>query len=259
VTFGGALKLRGPGELVFKCTSPNNPLINLVDLVIVTESLVSLGEDKKEEELERDVIEVEKGYERGKKGAAEDRDSAENATLDTGTLQQQPSSKKARKKEAKRKQEELAETLREAREKSGGEGDAKKRKGSSSDDKADEAEATPLSTRRLEKGVVVRDFIIGGGGEIRNGGMVGINYEGTLPDVEGTPTFDKNQSRTNPLTFRLGCGNVIKGLEVGLKGMKVGGEREIRIPPNMGYGKKKNGKIPPGSTLMFYVKLVSLG
>ena len=92
-----------------------------------------------------------------------------------------------------------------------------------------------------------------------NGKMISINYEGTFPDVKDTPVFDKNQSRSNPLSFRHGCGSVIKGLDVGLKGMRVGGEREIKIPAEMGYGKKKNGKIPANSVLLFYVKLVKVG
>ena len=116
----------------------------------------------------------------------------------------------------------------------------------------------PLSTRRLnDKGLMVRDFIIGSGGGAATGRMVSINYEGTLQ--EGGETFDKNQSRTQPLQFRLGCGAVIKGLDQGLAGMRVGGEREIVIPACLGYGKKANGKIPKNANLIFYVKLVSVG
>ncbi|GMH89094.1 hypothetical protein TL16_g11354, partial [Triparma laevis f. inornata] len=87
------------------------------------------------------------------------------------------------------------------------------------------------------------------------GRQLSITYIGALED--GT-VFDKNKSKKNPLKFRLGLGEVIKGLEVGVKGMRVGGEREIVIPSEMGYGKKNVGNIPSESTLVFTVQLVGV-
>ncbi len=82
-------------------------------------------------------------------------------------------------------------------------------------------------------------------------------YEAAFPNGK---VFDKSKNRNNPFTFRQGTGEVIKGLEKGLEGMKVGGEREITIPPEQGYGKAGSGKVvPPNSTLVFSVQLVGLG
>jgi len=72
--------------------------------------------------------------------------------------------------------------------------------------------------------------------------------------------FDKNHSKQHPLVFRQGTGEVIRGLERGLEGMKVGGERVINIPSKLGYGTKGAGDdIPPDSDLTFEVKLLKVG
>ena len=111
--------------------------------------------------------------------------------------------------------------------------------------------------RRLPSGVLVKDLIIGMGPTVQLGRNVSILYEGAFPTGK---VFDKNKNRNKPLTFRLGTGEVIRGLEKGLEGMKVGGEREITIPPELGYGKKGSSNVvPPNSTLVFSVQLVGLG
>jgi FK506-binding nuclear protein len=111
--------------------------------------------------------------------------------------------------------------------------------------------------RSLPGGVLVRDIIHGSGPDVKIGRKVSINYVGTFADNE--EEFDKNTSKSKPLVFRLGTGEVIKGLDKGLEGMKVGGERIITIPPKLGYGKKGSGKIPGNSTLCFDVKLLNVG
>ena len=111
--------------------------------------------------------------------------------------------------------------------------------------------------RRIEGGVTVRDIVIGVGQSVKPGRKVSINYEGSLAS-DGS-VFDKNKSKTSPLNFRPGTGEVIKGLDKGMEGMKVGGERIITIPPAMGYGKKGNAMIPKNSTLVFTVKLLGVG
>ncbi len=111
--------------------------------------------------------------------------------------------------------------------------------------------------RALSCGVLVRDIVHGTGSEVRLGRKVSINYVGTL--ANNNKEFDKNNSKTSPLMFRIGTGEVIKGLDKGMEGMKVGGERSITIPPELGYGRKRSGKIPPNSTLCFEVKLLSVG
>ena len=110
--------------------------------------------------------------------------------------------------------------------------------------------------RRLDGGIYIRDIIIGAGDQVRAGRKVSVTYVGSFPDTGNV--FDKNQNKNNPLVFRLGTGEVIKGLERGIEGMRVGGERTITIPPEMGYGRKGMGKAIPGNaTLHFTIQLHS--
>jgi len=71
------------------------------------------------------------------------------------------------------------------------------------------------------------------------------------------PPWPANKKGT-PFTFKVGKGEVIKGWDVGIAGMSVGGERRIIIPASMGYGNKKMGSIPANSTLVFDVKLLEI-
>lgn len=115
----------------------------------------------------------------------------------------------------------------------------------------------PYSERRLAGGILVKDIIIGDGSQVKLGRRASILYTGSFPDGK---VFDKNQNRRSPLQFRVGTGEVIRGLERGLEGMRVNGERTIVIPPHLGYGKKGSGKvIPKNSTLVFHVNLISVG
>ncbi len=109
--------------------------------------------------------------------------------------------------------------------------------------------------RTLDRKVVVRDLVVGSGNPVRGGRMVSILYEGTLSD--GT-VFDANHNRRSPLRFRQGLGQVIKGLEIGIEGMRVGGERTVVCPSDTAYGKQRLDGIPPNSTLTFHVQLVEV-
>lgn len=113
--------------------------------------------------------------------------------------------------------------------------------------------------RSLPGGILVQDMLHGLGTTARTGRKVAIHYRGTLLDTG--KVFDKNQTKGKPLVFRVGTGEVIQGLERGIEGMKVGGERVITIPPRFGYGKegKPEGGIPKNTTLCFTVTLVSVG
>jgi len=108
--------------------------------------------------------------------------------------------------------------------------------------------------KELPGGVQYRDVKVGDGASAKKGTTVKMRYVGKLTDGS---VFDKNTSG-KPFTFHLGSGEVIKGWDVGIVGMKVGGERELIIPPEMGYGKRKSGPIPASSTLKFEVKLVAV-
>ena len=87
------------------------------------------------------------------------------------------------------------------------------------------------------------------------GATVSVNYRGTLEDGK---EFDSSYGRA-PFNFPLGAGRVIKGWDEGVAGMKVGGKRELTIPPSLGYGERgAGGVIPPNATLIFEVELLSV-
>merc|ERR1719447_1444232 len=122
-------------------------------------------------------------------------------------------------------------------------------------DKAAKDAATPGKTpkRTVKGGVQVEDLKEGSGPEVKAGNLVGMHYEGKLSS--NNKQFDACQAPSKPLKFKVGTGQVIKGWDVGLMGMKVGGKRKLTIPAAMAYGKEGNPPdIPPNSTLVFEVE-----
>jgi peptidylprolyl isomerase len=96
----------------------------------------------------------------------------------------------------------------------------------------------------------------GSGAVSKNGSKVAVNYTGMLED--GTK-FDSSYTRGTPIEFTLGAGEVIKGWDVGIAGMKIGGKRRLIINPEYAYGSAgAGGVIPPNATLVFDVELVGV-
>jgi FKBP-type peptidyl-prolyl cis-trans isomerase FkpA len=105
-------------------------------------------------------------------------------------------------------------------------------------------------------GLKVEDIKVGGGAAAVKGKHVTVHYTGTLSDGR---KFDSSKDRNEPFSFTLGAGQVIRGWDEGVAGMKVGGKRKLVIPPALGYGSRGvGGVIPPNSELHFEVELLGV-
>jgi FKBP-type peptidyl-prolyl cis-trans isomerase FkpA len=109
---------------------------------------------------------------------------------------------------------------------------------------------------RMSQELTVEEIQVGSGAEAVAGKQVSVHYTGWL--TNGTK-FDSSVDRGRPFQFRLGAGDVIKGWDQGVAGMKIGGKRKLTIPPELGYGARgAGGVIPPNATLVFEVELLGV-
>lgn len=114
---------------------------------------------------------------------------------------------------------------------------------------------TDIARTGTVSALTVIDTVEGTGSAAQSGDTISVNYIGVLPN--GT-VFDASEGR-GVFTFTLGAGQVIKGWDQGLVGMKVGGTRLVAIPAELAYGPNAVGQIPPNSPLIFQVQLVGIG
>ncbi len=103
--------------------------------------------------------------------------------------------------------------------------------------------------------LVVQDTKVGEGAEVKDGSVVSVHYVGVL---QGGEEFDNSYKKGEPFNFVVGKGSVIKGWDVGLVGMKVGGERILVIPSDLAYGERGVGPIPSRATLLFSIELLKI-
>jgi FKBP-type peptidyl-prolyl cis-trans isomerase len=110
-------------------------------------------------------------------------------------------------------------------------------------------------------GLIINDTVVGTGQVAVAGQDVSVHYTGWLfYGGERGKKFDSSKDRGQPFEFGLGGGQVIKGWDEGVQGMKVGGSRTLTIPPELGYGSRgAGGVIPPNATLIFEVELLGVG
>ncbi|GAC1351670.1 MAG: FKBP-type peptidyl-prolyl cis-trans isomerase [Polyangiales bacterium] len=101
-----------------------------------------------------------------------------------------------------------------------------------------------------------QDLVVGTGAEAKSGKRVKVHYTGTLTDGK---KFDSSLDRQRPFQFNLGAGEVIRGWDEGVAGMKVGGKRKLTIPADLGYGTAGAPPlIPANATLVFEVELLEV-
>jgi peptidylprolyl isomerase len=140
--------------------------------------------------------------------------------------------------------------------------------GSSSSSESSPTESTAASTKTkpevtVPKGappqkLVVKEIEEGSGAEAKSGEEVTVQYVGV--DYKSGKEFDSSWSRSEPFTFTLGAGQVIPGWEQGVEGMKVGGRRQLTIPPELAYGETGSPPaIGPNETLVFVIDLLEVG
>lgn len=112
--------------------------------------------------------------------------------------------------------------------------------------------SNPPSIKELQ----IQDLKIGtGSAEVKAGDTIAVHYVGSLTNGK---KFDSSYERGQPLSVEIGKGQVIKGFEQGLVGMKLGGKRKILIPYNLGYGSQGQGPIPPNADLIFDVEIMEI-
>ena len=109
-------------------------------------------------------------------------------------------------------------------------------------------------------GLKIKEEVVGTGPEARAGQNVSVHYTGWLDEAgKKGQKFDSSRDRGQPFSFGLGGGQVIRGWDEGVAGMKVGGRRTLLIPAELGYGARgAGGVIPPGATLLFDVELLGV-
>lgn len=212
------------------------------------DELVDIADLEDESDIEAKIEELveEEEQKKSKKRASEAKEVKESkkAKTEQPTKAEKAAESSKAKKEKKEKKDKKVQFTKELEQ---GPTPAEPKK----DDKPKDKK---FPTKTLLGGVITEDRKTGSGSGAKSGNKVGIRYIGKLKNGK---VFDKNTSG-KPFTFNLGKGECIKGFDLGVAGMAVGGERRVVIPAKMGYGSQALPGIPANSELTFDIKLVSL-
>lgn len=124
------------------------------------------------------------------------------------------------------------------------------------------AQEAPAPVAAPDEPLVITDLVVGIGNEALPGMVCVVHYTGWLYDEQAKGhrgrQFDSSRERRQPFSFPLGGGHVIRGWDLGVVGMRVGGQRRLVIPPGLAYRNTGKGPIPPGSTLIFEIELLAV-
>ncbi|BGP56015.1 peptidylprolyl isomerase fpr3 [Rhodotorula sphaerocarpa] len=204
--------------------------------------LIDMDDEEMDDEEEAGRIqEIEDAKPSKKRAAAAEADAPAGADDSTASL-----SKNQKKKLAKKQKADNGEAVAPA---AAAVPEPKKKA-----EEPKKAAAESKKTQVIAGGLEITDVKVGEGAAAKTGSKVGMRYIGKL---ENGKVFDSN-TKGAPLTFTLGRGQVIKGWDFGVAGIKVGGERKLRIPAKLAYGSQKIAGIPPNSTLLFDIKCVKI-
>ncbi|KAM0907156.1 hypothetical protein ACQ4PT_016317 [Festuca glaucescens] len=195
------------------------------------------------QESSADIVEAKQKKKKSKKASASEADPDQQANEKTITDidVEEPSKQGAKKKKNKKKTKENNTSENQAQ---------------TDVSKSDSSKEETSQTRTFGNGLIIQTVALGkpDGKKAVPGKKVAVKYIGKLKN--GT-IFDSTVGK-RPFEFRLGIGQVIKGWDIGVNGMRIGDKRRLTIPPSMGYGKERAGQIPPNSTLVFDVELMNV-
>ncbi|CAM0904472.1 unnamed protein product [Alopecurus aequalis] len=198
-------------------------------------------EKEVQQDSSADIVEIKQKKKKSKKASASEAVTDQQADKKTITDNdvEEPSNQGSKKKKNKKKTQENNTSENQAQ-----------------TDVLKSDSSKEQTTRTFGNGLIVQTVSLGkpDGKKAAPGKKVAVKYIGKLKN--GT-IFDSTVGR-KPFEFRLGIGQVIKGWDIGVNGMRVGDKRRLTIPPSMGYGKEKTGMIPPNSTLVFDVELMNV-
>ncbi|KAF0890273.1 hypothetical protein E2562_002687 [Oryza meyeriana var. granulata] len=215
----------------------------------------SVEKESKQEDSPADLVDAKQKKNRNKNtseaGTHQNADKTNHIHNDAEEVTAQEASKKKKNKNKKTQEKNASENQTPKTQKKNASGNQMP-----TDLTESESKKQPLQTRTFGNGMIIQEIAMGkpDGKKASPGKKVSVKYIGKLKN--GT-IFDSTVGG-RPFDFRLGIGEVIKGWDIGINGMRVGDKRRLTIPPSMGYGNQRMGKIPQNSTLVFDVELVNV-